>query len=129
VETEVVLKTQLPLVTVSGTTPTLAAALASLSALLPPMKRAGISPEVLGRLGERVSSLERTGSESSSSLNFFHYYKRKDNLERIGCSNICIVHCTISLPKSKYEYITQISSNALSEFFFGCFGCICCFTH
>ncbi len=30
----------------------------------------GITPEVLGRLGERVSSRERTGSESSSSLNF-----------------------------------------------------------
>ncbi len=69
-ETEVVWSTQPPSVTVSGTTPTLAAALASLSALLPPMKRAGISPEDLGRLGERVSSRERAGSESSSNLNF-----------------------------------------------------------
>ncbi len=69
-ETELVLRIQPPSVTVSGTTPTLAAALASLSALLLPMKRAGISPEDLGRLGDRVSSLERTGSESSSNLNF-----------------------------------------------------------
>ncbi len=68
-ETEVVLRTQPPSVTVSGTTPTLAAALASLFALLPPMNK-GISLEVLGRLGERISSRERTGSESSSGLNF-----------------------------------------------------------
>ncbi len=64
------LRSQPPSVTVSGTTPTLAAALASLSALLPPMNRAGISLEALGRLGEMVSSRERTGSEYSSSLNF-----------------------------------------------------------
>ncbi len=68
--TEVVLRSQPPSVTVSGTMPMLAAAFASLSALLPSMNRAGISLEALGRLEERVSSRERTGSESSSSLNF-----------------------------------------------------------
>jgi hypothetical protein len=70
VETEVVLRIHPPSVTVSGTIPTLAAALASLSALLPPMKRAGESSAALGRTGERVRSRERMGSESSSYLNF-----------------------------------------------------------
>ncbi len=59
--TGVVLSSQPPSVTVSGTIPTLAAALASLSALLPLMNKAGISLEAFGRLGEMVRSLERTG--------------------------------------------------------------------
>ncbi len=68
--TEVVLRTQPHSVTVSGTIPTVAAALAGRSALLPPMNRAGVSPAALGRLAEKVSFRERLGSVSSSSLNF-----------------------------------------------------------
>ncbi len=70
VVTDVVLRIHPPSVTVSGMTPTLAAALASRSALLPPMNKAGRSLAAFGTVGEMVRPLERAGSESSSSLNF-----------------------------------------------------------
>jgi len=67
VVTEDVFRTQPPSVTVSGTMPTVAAALASWSALLPPMKRAGVSPAPSGRIGDRTSCRERFGSVSIDS--------------------------------------------------------------
>jgi hypothetical protein len=68
VDTEEVFRTQPPSVTVLMLT--LAAALASRSALLPPMKRAGVPPLPLGRARARTSWRDRLGSVSRHSLYF-----------------------------------------------------------
>ncbi len=70
VETEEVLRTHPPSVTVSGMMPTAAAALASRSALLPLMKSAGVSPLPIGGAGVRTSRRDRFGSVSKPSLYF-----------------------------------------------------------
>jgi hypothetical protein len=69
VVTEVVLRTHPPSVTVSGTIPTLPAALASPVRIAAADEQGGGLAGLLGKVGERISFRERFGSESSSSLN------------------------------------------------------------
>jgi hypothetical protein len=76
-ETEEVLRIQPPSVMVSATTPRDAAALASLSALLPPMKRAGMSSSWWATLGVMTKSRERLGRVSMDNLNFVQSSARR----------------------------------------------------